>query len=246
LELSDVTTLTIDKVGDLTLFKSDGTYLVKTSAHHVRKQWCFLLLYNWKCRDMSTNLDEMGELSTAKTEYNDYCGSPEYHVDFAAGLDPLFKATASSTTVSGDLTASEFCHGFKRDKSHILELKKDKHFNTWNRGFVTTAFMHHTQHILVGDYTPSVTPTEVGLFREMQIFMYAVFEKKVKTDKGMSLVSAYNSTRDAQAFYLVLTKHTKSATAAQLSGDTLLKYITSARYPGSWRGTSYAFVLHWK
>jgi hypothetical protein len=31
-----------------------------------------------------------------------------------------------------------------------------------------------------------------------------------------------------------------------LSGDTLLKYITSACFPGNWRGTSYEFVLHWK
>ena len=32
----------------------------------------------------------------------------------------------------------------------------------------------------------------------------------------------------------------------QLSGDTLLQYITSTRYPGTWRGSSYGFVLHWK
>jgi hypothetical protein len=43
-----------------------------------------------------------------------------------------------------------------------------------------------------------------------------------------------------------LKKHAKSSTAAQLSGDSLLQYITTARFPGSWRGTSYAFVLHWK
>jgi hypothetical protein len=31
-----------------------------------------------------------------------------------------------------------------------------------------------------------------------------------------------------------------------LSGDTLLQYIATARFPGLWRGTSYGFVLHWK
>jgi hypothetical protein len=45
-ELSDVTTLTMDKVGDLTLFKSDGTYWAIPIAHHVRKLWCFLPLYS--------------------------------------------------------------------------------------------------------------------------------------------------------------------------------------------------------
>jgi hypothetical protein len=55
------------------------------------------------------------------------------------------------------------------------ELTDNEHFNTWNCGFVATAFMHHTQFIVDVDYVP-VTPTEVGLFREMQIFVYALFE----------------------------------------------------------------------
>jgi hypothetical protein len=63
--------------------------------------------------------------------------------------------------------------------------------------------------------------------------MYAVFEDKLKTDKGKMLVSNYKTTRDAQRIYKELSKHATSSTAAQLSGDTLLKYITSARYPGN-------------
>jgi hypothetical protein len=33
---------------------------------------------------------------------------------------------------------------------------------------------------------------------------------------------------------------------AQISGDTLLQYITTACFPENWRGTSHLFVLHWK
>ena len=76
--------------------------------------------------------------------------------------------------------------------------------------------------------------------------MYAVLEDHLKTDKGKSLVSHYETTRDAQSIYRELKKHALSSTAAQLSGDTLLQYITTARYPGNWRGTAYGFVLHWK
>jgi len=68
----------------------------------------------------------------------------------------------------------------------------------------------------------------------------------LKTDKGKLLVSQYEATRNAQNIYCDLKKHALSSTAAQLSGDTLLQYITTTRYPGTWRGTSYAFVLHWK
>jgi hypothetical protein len=41
-------------------------------------------------------------------------------------------------------------------------------------------------------------------------------------------------------------KHALSSTAGQLSGDTLIQYITTTQYPSTWRGTSYAFVLNWK
>jgi hypothetical protein len=135
----------------------------------------------------------------------------------------VFKATALSIIVSWDLTASEFCRGVKHDKTHSSDLKVDKYFNTWKRGIIATAFIHHTQHILDGEYTP-VTLTEVGLFRETQIFMYAVFEEMLKTVKGKYLVSAYKSTRDAQAIYKELAKHTTRSTVAQLSGDRYLPW----------------------
>ena len=73
-----------------------------------------------------------------------------------------------------------------------------------------------------------------------------IFEEHLTTDTGKSLVSRYELTHDAQSIYIELKKQAKSSTAAQLSGDTLLKYITSASYPQNWRGTSDAFVLHWK
>jgi hypothetical protein len=80
----------------------------------------------------------------------------------------------------------------------------------------------------------------------MQTFMYAVLEDHLKTDNGKSLVSHYELSRDAQSIYRELKKHALNSTAAQLSGDTLLQYIATARFPESWRGTSYGFVLHWK
>jgi hypothetical protein len=52
--------------------------------------------------------------------------------------------------------------------------------------------------------------------------------------------------RDVQSIYLDLMKHALGSTAAQLSGDTLLQYITATRYPGTWRNNSFNFVLHWK
>jgi hypothetical protein len=68
----------------------------------------------------------------------------------------------------------------------------------------------------------------------------------LKSNKGKSLIQDYEGTHDAQTLYTTLKRHAKQSTAAHISGDTLLKYITSARFPGYWCGTAYSFVLHWK
>jgi hypothetical protein len=93
-------------------------------------------------------------------------------------------------------------------------------------------------------YVPK-TDEEKAVFQEMQIFMYAVMEEHLHTDKG-SLVSNYEANNDAQSIYQEIKKHGTSSTAAWVAGDTLMKSIINARYPSEWRGTSFGFVLHWK
>jgi hypothetical protein len=59
-----------------------------------------------------------------------------------------------------------------------MELKDNKHFSSRNRSFIAAAFM---QHGLDANYKP-VAATEIGIFKEMQMFMYAVFESKLKVN----------------------------------------------------------------
>ena len=63
-DLTDVITLSLEDVGDLTLLKDDGSYSAKPFAIHVRKLKGFLLLYNRKCTDLSCTLDEDDVLDT--------------------------------------------------------------------------------------------------------------------------------------------------------------------------------------
>jgi hypothetical protein len=80
----------------------------------------------------------------------------------------------------------------------------------------------------------------------MQFFTDSVFEEKLESDKGKSLVQDYEDTRDDQALFTAPKWHAKYSTAAHISFDSLLKYIMSARFTGNWRDTVYSFVLHWK
>jgi hypothetical protein len=111
--------------------------------------------------------------------------------------------------------------------------------------FVATAYTHHTQKVLDENNKPK-TAAWHDHFDEMQFFMFLVLQEKLKSEKGPSLVNDYENIQDAHSVFAALKKHAKKSTVVHLSGDQLLQHITSDCYPGSWQGTSYAFVLHWK
>ena len=249
-ELGHVTSIGVNEVKDFHTVRNDGNYDAKPMMIHLRMFKAFLMFYTRKCHELSTTLDEHDVMNFTNTQFKEYVGSPDYHDDLAmAGAPPkpssLPRGFNANATATDDLTAQEFRKGVRRDKTHYTDLKDDKYFTTWNRGFVATAHMHHTHQVLDEEYVPR-TETEIAVFKEQQTFMYAVLEEHLKTDKGKSLVSQFEATRDAQSIYKELKKHALSSTAAQLSGDTLLQYITTTRFPGNWRGTAYGFALHWK
>ena len=250
--LFHVTSIGLDEIRDFQTVTNDGRHESRPMMIHLRMFKCFLLFYKRKFHDLVGTLGEEDVLlMITQDQFLDYCGSDDYTIDVATNGIPPPSATASSgstpTVVASDgqITAQEFRRGVKRYKTHYTELKDEKHFNSWNRNFVANAFMHHTHLVLDSEYVPKA-PDEVEVFHEMQTFMYAVLQAVLLTDKGKSLVSEHEATRDAQSIYRELKRHALSSTSAQISADKLLQYITSTRFPGNWRGTSHAFVLHWK
>jgi hypothetical protein len=77
----------------------------------------------------------------------------------------------SNVVASGEMTIQEFQRGFRRDKAHYVDLKDDKNFNSWNCGFVATAYMNCTNLVLIEEYVPKM-PNQIELFQEIQTFMY--------------------------------------------------------------------------
>jgi hypothetical protein len=78
--------------------------------------------------------------------------------------------------------------------------------------FVAKAKTHHTHLVLDEAYVPK-TDEEKAVFQEIQIFMYAVMEEHLKTDKGRSFVSKCKVDNNAQSIYCELKKHRISSTA---------------------------------
>jgi hypothetical protein len=198
--------------------------------------------------------EEFKTYLTTKSFHDDhieYCGPRSTSHPRASNIGGIQGGSRTPSSAPGTtsgtsaLTAQEFRRSVKRDIAHCPDLKDDKGFRIWNRGFVSKVKMHHTHLVLNEAYVPK-TDEEKAVFQEMQIFMYAVMEEHLKTDKGKSLVSKYEVDNDAQSIYRELKKHGTSSTAAWLAGDTLMRYIINAKYPGEWRGTSFGFVLHWQ
>jgi hypothetical protein len=236
-----VTSIGVNEVKDFHTVRNDGNYDANPMKIHLCMFKAFLMFYTRKCHELSTTLDEHDVMDFTNTQFKEYVGSPDYHDDLAmSGAPPkpklLPRGKSAIATATDDLTALDFRKGVRRDKTHYTDLKDDKYFTIWNRGFVATAHMHHTHQVLDESYVPR-SETKVSVFKEQQTFMYTVLEEHLKTDKGKSLVSQFEATRDAQSIYKELKKHALSSTAAQLSGDTLLQYITT---------TAYGLALHWK
>jgi hypothetical protein len=156
-DLADVVMITLAEVDEFRLVNKDGSYIAKPVQHHVRWFKGFLLLYIRKCHALSTTLDEEDVMDITKRQYLEYVRSPNFHADLHEGLFAQTQTATQAATAAAaeELTAQEFRRGVKRDKTHYTDLKDDKHFNLWNCGFVATAFMHHTHHVLDEEYVPN-------------------------------------------------------------------------------------------
>jgi hypothetical protein len=172
---------------DFHTIKDNGSYEAKPLTLHLRLFKGFLLYYRRCCNDFSMKLDEHDVMNLImKKQFENYMSSAEFREDLAACESPLKPpplTVSNVVTATEGLTVQEFRRGTKRDKAHYEDLKDDKFFNTWNRGFIATACMHQTDLVVDEKYIPK-TDAEKALFKEMQTFMYAVLEDHLKTDKG--------------------------------------------------------------
>jgi hypothetical protein len=124
---------------------------------------------------------------------------------------------------------------YNETNQNYEDLTKDEPFSNWNQGFSATAHMHHT-HVVLDEYYVPQDDSATAIFHDMHIFMYAVMQEHLKTDRGESLISQYEATLDALPWVL----------HQWLSGDDFLRYIIMTGCPDDWRGTAFTFVLHWK
>jgi hypothetical protein len=95
------------------------------------------------------------------------CGLVDYNDDLTGVSKPVSASSNGGNVVaSGEMTVQELQRGVRRNKAHYVDVKDDKYFNLWNRGFVATAYMYHTHLVLNKKYSPK-TPNEIEVFQEI-------------------------------------------------------------------------------
>ena len=114
----------------------------------------------------------------------------------------------------------QFKKNTKRDKSQYSVLKYDWQWDGWRRSTISTARTHDCEEIFDVNYKPIIK--EKALFTKKQIFIYSVFEEKLRTDTGKHLVRKYESQFDAQAIYKRLSEYAKESTHANQEASKLL------------------------
>ena len=146
----------------------------------------------------------------------------------------------------GSLSYSEtFKKSIKKDRSTYPTLREDKQWDKWNRSIKALARTHDCEEVFDTNYVPVGNDQEAA-FQEKQKFIYSVFEDKVLTNTGKTLVRKFEETYDAQSIYKGLLHHSKESTQATIDIAELLTYITTVKlHKISWKGTYYAFILHW-
>jgi hypothetical protein len=194
-------------------------------------------------RDLSKD-DEWNKLSC--DEYNEYhMKNPLITITIPATTTPTSSLTGTTTTSTtpGMMAPPSFASNpfGKRD------MKLDPGWNSWN----TTTLAYAKARGLAEVFDPSFVVPATGTYKRHQYDwqqrqVYPIFLDKLKTDVGISITLKYTN-GDAHSIYKDLVKHYEASTAAQLTGDALLAYLTSAKFGEvHFDGGTVQFILHWQ
>ena len=177
-----LTTHNITTISNVLIMKSDSidslNYLDETGleqntpAHviavlHILKAWNSYLIRTYQMKIV----DWEDETFVNPEEYMEFCLNI-FNPDVATSSVIASPSKPISTPVSSPFSkdrkidlAHEFRKGVKKDKSHYIILKDEKHWDEWKRQTIATIYAHGCGNILSSSYNPT-TADEILLFKE--------------------------------------------------------------------------------
>jgi hypothetical protein len=212
----DIVNLENDDITTLTYPNANNVHVPVPLAHRKKLRIAISMYHHW-----SLHLNGTVDITTITVADYD-----EYHITGYRPGNPLIPpARNNQNGVNGanhppqnpppaiagnarpQATPTEmFDRGIKKDKDHYPEFKEVKNWDAFRRSVEVTADTHGTSDIIDTTYVPPVGDNDaIGLFARKNRFMYSVFEAKIKTEMGISIVRCHETDRNAQTVPYVAT-----------------------------------------
>ena len=137
-----------------------------------------------------------------------------------------------------------FKKGIKREIAAYPSLKDERYFDGFKRSLFIVAKSHECNEVLDPSYTPGSEPEEQELFEAKQTFMFIVFNAKLQTDMGKTIVRRHLANTDAQSVWKELSEHMRTSSKGASEKRRLTQYVTNTVLDDNFKGTTEQFVLH--
>jgi hypothetical protein len=275
-DLCDIINMSDDEIFDLVYEKSGATGAKKVAASvpvppaHRQRLRIFISMYYACFTALGSHVDVGSITYTDFTDYRITHFNPTHPLrpndrvaPFGAANGTAHGAPAGGAPAGGPppppnppayqgppptSLAVLFERGIKRDKEHYPEFKDEKFWDNFRRGVEVTADTHGTLDVLDATFVPDATDNDaIALFRAKNRFMYAVFEAKIKTDMGISIVRSHEVDRNAQDVWRELVNHQMTSTTGRLARQKLLTHLTTFKLDSStWKGTHVGFLVNFQ
>ena len=120
-----------------------------------------------------------------------------------------------------------FHKSMKRDQSLFPVLTNEHKQNKFLHEMEAQAAAQDVEEILDSSFTPRADCDSQVLFSCKQKFMFAVFQRSLKTDKSQSIPCSATD-KNAKRIWAALKTHMIDSTAAQLDEDELLQHVINS------------------
>ena len=126
----------------------------------------------------------------------------------------------------------QFSKSIKRSVEDYEEFKNEATWDRWNSNFKVTLINHDCKDMINPNYTPPnefIEPQKYELYIKKQAFLYSVFQKKLLTDFGRSLVRQHREDMNARQLYFSLEAHMKNSSVSRITSQKLMSFVAGYR-----------------
>ena len=164
--------------------------------------------------------------------------------DDAASIMSPMSARKPAASPAKSTRVSKLRKAIKMDATVYPALTNMSLWDNWNRAFRSYAIAQGIGDVLDENYVPLLIEDN-DVFAIKQQFLFAVLNRCIQTNARSALFESTKQPGDAQLIYQDLLKEARKSTAAQISINKKIEWLTTYKIL-SWKGSKVGFIRHWE